>query len=225
MASRRRTKFKYKKPVRFLRTGQSIRVRGKSGKLVKRLVKGRSYVLEVVEKRKVVGTVNRRDRSGTPQFEEFTQSVINRIRSTRRQRLSERPRPSGTYRLTGTRFIRDQISDSLLRKIRRNNGKAFAFKIETGDGETPLLTHSVYFNGRISDEALRNLIVSDLIYTLAKNNFRVSPKLVDENGEEIEDSPKIKRRKEVQLELQFTKIEKTPQRSNDRSRKRKRVKA
>lgn len=188
---------------RFLGPGESLRIRGTSGRAVKRVYPNRSYVLEVVKRRKVIGYINS-TKAQKPVPKPFTASMVARLKHTTRQKIHERPRQVGKNnkaRITNKRFLKRQIPKRFLKKIRRNKGKAFNFRVKFQ--KQNLLTHSIYVNSRISDENLTNLITSDLLYTLGKYHYKMSPKPQD-----ITDKIYTKRIKEAELTLEFTTIKK-----------------
>lgn len=201
---------------RFLERGESLRVIGEKGKPVKRPRSGRKYIVEIRVKNKTVAYANSQ-KSGKPQPREFTSSMLARLRAARTQRIHERPKAGGDFKLSSKRKIKSQISKAMLARIRRNKGKAFNFRIT--HGRNRYLTHSIYIGGRLTDTELRNLITSDILYTLSRENYRISPK-----PENIKDKKKIKRIKTAELQLQFTRIEhgKNREGKNERKSRRKR---
>lgn len=184
---------------RFLKKGETVVIRGIRGKAVKRPRPGRDYIVEVRRNRKIVDYVNP-VKKGVPQARPFTTSMLSRLKNARIQRIKSAPKSGNTYNLTKKKFIKDQITKKMIGEIRKNKGKAFNFRIRHKNQN--FMTHSIYFSGKMSEDSLRNLIVSDLLYTLSREHFRISPK-----PENIIDKKKTKRIDTAQLTLQFSEIE------------------
>lgn len=118
MAKRRAPKGK----PHFLAKGESLRIIGVKGKPVKRTRPGREYVLAVIKNRKVeryINSVDKKTRKPVPR--QFTNSMIARLKYSKRQKITRRGKAGGTYKIHNKDFIKNQISDKMLREIDRKS--------------------------------------------------------------------------------------------------------
>ena len=190
-----------KRLIRHVRLNQRTRIIGSRGKVVKRIVPGRSYIIEVREGRgvgKLIGYVNN-VKKGIPQSKPFTRSMHARLLHTRidpTTRILQSGRASCT--ITSDKKIRSQLPTRLLNDLRRNPGKAFSVQI-IGPGFR-IMTPLTYNDGKMTNVELRDYLTSGILATLRTQNYRMSPK---PSG--IEDPRMITRLSKVKLKTQFYK--------------------
>ncbi len=192
---------------------ERIVVYNQRGSVVERPRPGRNYVVHVFKGKRRVRTINSLDKAKKPIPRPFTTSMLARLKYTKRIPYTQAPKRGGSYKLTNKRRIKSQLSDKMIREIRRNKGKAFSFRVKFGQQD--LVTHQFYFSGRMGEDQLKNLITSDLLYILGRDHFRISPKLETET-----DKKTTKRISEAQLEVQFNPVEKAVQRKKQNERAR-----
>lgn len=170
------------------------------GKRIKVLRSGRKYVLEVRHGGKLKGYVNNVGSDGKPVAKEFTISMLNRLKHTRKKLLEgERREQSHSFKITNKKRVKLQIPIRVIREIKARKKVAFGFRIEFG--QTRLITPFIYSDGKLKEEYLRNSITSSILLTLNGNRFRISPLLKDQT-----ELKKVTRLQEATCTLEFIDI-------------------
>ena len=208
--------------IRFLKPGDKLEAVGKRGRPIKRIVSGREYVFRVRRGKSVAGFINRVAK-GKPVPRVFTNSMVARLKHTRTMsgnKVEKITKDRKKYRFSSSRRVVDQVRRTgILQKIRNRPGEAFALRFRyPGSDYTGA---QIYFDGKLSDEELENLVVSNFLYTLGQNKFRFSDRLkadpsavydpqskvyVDKNtGEVLGKKPRVI--DQVQLSLDFYKYQ------------------
>lgn len=191
---------------RELKRGERVVVVGIRGKPVKRIVKGRKYVVQIKRGNAVVATLNakhsRGRHRGRPIPREVSKSAVDRLRFVRSVNSFRRPTSGERFKITNKKSIKEQITKEMLKEIRKNKGKAFSIQIEINGSIFNTIPR--YMSGDMSNKSLENIITSDLIYQINRENFRISPK-----PEDITDKSKITRINQAQLEFQFHNVRKS----------------
>jgi hypothetical protein len=177
---RKKPKPRLARLIRHLTPGQSIRAIGARGQVVKRIITGRSYVLEVRHGRKLVGYVNNiKKRKPTPK--PFTHSMIARLQHSKRIKAGLGPvtKSKKRHTFTNKRRITTQIkSKKLISEINSNKNQAFSIRMSNSKENFTLSTPFIYNDGKMKASDLENLVASNMLMTLNGQNVRVPPRHV-----------------------------------------------
>lgn len=199
-----------KRLIRFLHSGEKIRVTNSRGRVVKNIRSNRNYIIEVRRKNKLIGYINNTKR-GIPIASAFTSSMVARLKHTKREFVKAAPESGATFRITNRKRVKYQISNKMLREIKKNKGKAFGFRVKARNFS--LLTPFVYQDGKMRPQDMRQLIASNLLMTLNQANFRISPLLKGQK-----EFKRIRRIEEAKITLNYIK---TPKKRKPRKKVRK----
>jgi hypothetical protein len=222
MAKKRASK-KFKKEtglkrlIRYLEKGDKLVIKGVRGKPVKNVRHDGKYILEVKRKGKLIGWVNnaktvtvkhgkKTTKSKVPTPQAFTKSMMARLQHTVQVKNAVGPKVRGRekVKLVSNRRVTSQITTKsrLIRELKENSGSAFNLRFEFGKDEVINGNRIYYKDGDMSDDELKNLVLSNFFTMLGTRNLRISDRLkTGQDGHVVKSKRRLVEKGEIQLEF------------------------